>query len=275
MLLPRLPLVISLVAGALLTGTDGRADGVPRTRPARGVDAATGTTFVFPYQQRRLLYSRNADGGLAYVSSGAERGATLPVVVLLHGMNPDELVHPWFGPPYGDVRLVVEALIASGKTTSVVIAAPTHTRYATGATVMWPRFDLDDFLDATEAALRESATLDRSRVVVIGHSGAGCNTTGGILAESVRRAKPLALVDVDGCLDEPVRSALTQASASVPVHFFWQRSWARPVAELVRACPECKVEEVADFVPGTSPHVAILPEALRRVLPALLPGDAR
>lgn len=209
------------------------------------------------------------------MSSGARRGASLPVVVFLHGMNVDELVHPWFGPPHGDLRPVVDALVVSGKVVPVVVAAPTHTRYATGATVMWPRFDLDDFLGATEAALGDLATLDRARVIVVGHSGAGCNPSGGILAESVRRAKPLALVDVDGCLDGPVRSALGLASTAAPVIFFWQRAWARPLAELESACPACRVEEITDLAAGTSPHDAILPEALRRVLPELLPREPR
>ncbi len=204
------------------------------------------------------------------MTPGATRGAELPVVVLLHGMNPDELVHPWFGPPYGDLRPALDALVTSGKVTPFVIAAPTHTRYATGATVMWPRFDLEDFLDATDAALGDSAKIDRARIVVVGHSAAGCNKTGGLFADSIQRSKPIALVDVDGCLDDNVISALTDASSTTKVRFFWQRSWTRPVHELETACDACKVEEIADFGQA-SPHVAILPRALERALPALLP----
>lgn len=270
-------LALTLVVASLLAVGHGRAEEASRPAPAsaHAADTTSGATIVFPYRQRRLLYSRNAHGGLAYVSSGAARGAALPVVVFLHGMNPDEIVHPWFGPPYGDLRPVLESLVAAGKVAPLVLAAPTHTRYATGATVMWPRFDLDDFLDATEAALGETAKLDRARVIVVGHSGAGCNPTGGILAESVRRAKLLALVDVDGCVDDKVMSPLTQASTSTPVRFFWQRTWVRPISDLERACPACKVEEIAELAPGTSPHVAILPDAMRRVLPELLPREPR
>jgi len=261
---------VSLVAASLLVGGPGRAEGAPHVLASAA--PASGATVVFPYRQRRLLYSRNASGGLAYVTSRALPGASLPVVVFLHGMNADEIVHPWFGPPYGDLRLVLESLVAEGKIAPLVLAAPTHTRYATGATVMWPRFDLGDFLDATEAALGATAKLDRSRVIVIGHSAAGCNGTGGILAESVRRAKPLAIVDVDGCVDEASIPALVQAAAAAPVRFFWQRTWARPIPELESACPACKVEEVTELAGGPSPHVTILAEALRRALPELLPA---
>jgi hypothetical protein len=276
-------LAISLAAAALLVAGHTRAEGAAAgssapeaaTPAAHTADTAAGSTVVFPYLQRRLLYSRNGDGGLAYVSSGATAGAALPVVVLLHGMNADELMHPWFGPPYGDLRPVLESLVTAGKVAPLVIAAPTHTRYATGASVMWPRFDLDGFLDATQAALGDTATLDRARVVVVGHSGAGCNRSGGILAPSIVRAKPLALVDVDGCLDTAIGSALARASEAMPVYFYWQHTWPRPIASLESACPACKIEEISDLPSRPSPHDAILPEALRRVLPALLPREPR
>lgn len=269
----RLAFGLALAAASFLVAGHGRADDAPPAAPRSAVSGSvtSGPTVVFPYRQRRLLYSRNARGGLAYVTSGATHGATLPVVVFLHGMNPDGLVHPWFGPPYGDLRPVLESLVASGKVAQLVLAAPTHTRYATGATVMWPQFDIEDFLDATDVALGDLAKTDRTRVIVVGHSAAGCNVAGGIFTESVRRAKPIALVDVDGCVDAGTTALLTQASASTTVHFFWQHTWVRPMSELESACPACKLQEITDLPAGTSPHAAILPEAIRRVLPELLP----
>lgn len=272
----RRKLGLGLVAAALLLGGRGRTEG--SRAPSGAADRATGSTIVFPYRQRILLYSRNAAGGLAYVSPHAAPRASLPVVVFLHGMNPDELVHPWFGASADgrrDLRTVLDALVAEGRIGPLVVAAPTHTRYATGATVMWPRFDLADFLDATEAALGATAMLDRARVIVVGHSGAGCNAAGGIFAEGVRQAKPLAVVDVDGCVDETTVPALARASASTMVRFVWQRAWARPIAELESGCPACKVDEITDLAGAGSPHDAILPEALRRVLPELLPPAPR
>jgi hypothetical protein len=276
--IPRLAVGFSLLAATLLVGAHGHAESAAQTghaavRSAPAGDVTSGTSVVFPYRQRRLMYSRNPSGGLAYVTSGAPRGVPLPVVVFLHGMNPSELIHPWFGPPYGDLRPVLDALVSSGKVAPFVVAAPTHTRFATGSTVMWPRFELGDFLDATEAALGQTAKLDRARIIVVGHSAAACSATGGIFADSVRRAKPLAIVDVDGCANEPITSALAQASRASPVHFFWQRTWARPISELERACPACKVEEISDLDAAASAHVAILPEALRRVLPQVLPPE--
>lgn len=260
--LPRRALASSLLLATLLLGARGHAE--PQA-------ASTSTTVTFPYHQRKLLYSRNGAGGLAYVTSGVKRGATVPVVVFLHGMNADEQLHMWFGPPYGDLRSVVEPLVASGKVAPFVLAAPTHTRYATAANVMWPQFDLADFLDATESALHGAAHVDRTRVIVVGHSGAGCNTTGGLLGEGMRSGKPIAVLAVDTCIEERVLPELVSLASTTRLHVFWQRTWPRPIAELEAACERCRIEEGTDLG-ASNPHLALLPEALRRTLPALLPA---
>jgi hypothetical protein len=217
------------------------------------------------------LYSRNPPGGLAYVTSGVTPAEPVPVVVFLHGMNAEQRMHPWFGPPFGDLRPVVESLVAASTVTPLVVAAPTHTRFATGATVMWPAFDLGEFLDATEHALLGRATLDRARIVVVGHSGAGCNPTGGLLSERVRDAHPRAVIDIDGCVGAAVVDSLVATSQASDVYFFWQRSWGRPIANLEAACALCNVEQITDLEPGIVPHIAIVPNVLRRILPKVFP----
>ncbi len=238
-------------------------------------DAMAGSTTTFPYRQRTLLYSRDPAGALAHVTSGAAHGASLPVVVFLHGMNRAGVVHPWFGSAHGDLRAVVEPLVGAGKVAPLILAAPTHTRNATGASSMWPDFDLGDFLDATDAALAGAARVDRSRVVVVGHSGAGCNPTGGLLGEGVLRARPFAVVAIDTCVDERVTPRLAALAEITNVRFYWHRSWPRPVADLAAACPSCTIDEVVDLPPRAIPHAAMVPEVLRRALPELLsvPGS--
>ena len=235
-------------------------------------DAEAGGTTTFPYRQKTLLYSRDPAGALAYVTSGATHGDALPVVVFLHGMNRDGIVHPWFGPPQGDLRSIVEPLVRGGRVAPFILAAPTHTRNATAAAAMWPELELGDFLDATDAALAGSARVDRSRVIVVGHSGAGCNAAGGLLGDGVLRARPLAVVAIDTCVDELVTPRLAALAAVADVRFFWHRSWRRPVSDLAAACTACTIEEVVDLPPRAVPHVAMVPAVLRRVLPDLLPA---
>jgi hypothetical protein len=111
--------------------------------------------------------------------------------------------------------------------------------------------------------------LDRARVIVVGTSAAGCNPNGGILSEGVRAAKPLAVVAIDTCVDARVEQPLAALSTTAPVRFYWQRAWPRPIEDLAFSCEGCSVEEIP--VLGSSPHIAIVPEALRRALPVLLP----
>lgn len=238
-------------------------------------DPRGGVTVTFPYEQRRYLFSRQGNGGLAYVTEGAARGAMLPTVVFLHGMNATEEMHPWVSGPT-DLRPLVERLVESGQLAPLILAAPTHTRYATGATWMWPEFDVEDFLAATEHALGGAAHVDRSRVVLVGHSAAGCNPTGGLIGPLVRfeARRLLAVVAVDTCLDPDIEASLVELSQKTELRVYWQRSWSRSFDGLQRSCQTgarpCTVEEIEGT--GGVPHNTILPAALTRALPALLPG---
>ena len=253
----RSPLRSALVVLALLAGSVAHAED---PKP-------TGTTVTFPYQQKKLLHSKNGNGGLAYVTpSTSDTSTTLPTIVFLHGMNPDGVVHMWMG-ERGDLRPLADKLVAAGTVHRFILAAPTHTRFATGATIMWHDFDLDAFLDATDAALEGGLKVDRTKVIVVAHSGGGCNTTGGLFADS--KTKPMSILAVDTCVDDKTSAKLAELATTSNVRVTWQREWKRPIDELERVCPTCKVEELDDL--GAQPHNAILPETLKRALPEILP----
>ena len=234
-----------------------------------------GTTRTFPYRQKRLLFSHQGPCALVHVPNGAPEGATLPVLVFLHGQNAEQRMHPRFDGGPDDLRKIAQELTAQGKTEPFLIAAPTHTRYATGASVMWHAFDVRSFLEATDVALAGRAKIDRSRVVVVGHSAAGCNPRTGVFAAAsfpgVR-----AVVAVDTCLTEPIRDAYLALGATTDLRIFWNAAWARPFPELERECKNpshpCRVTEVTNLSPASAPHEAVLGEALRRVLPELFPA---
>ena len=83
--------------------------------------------------------------------------------------------------------------------------------------LLWPGFDLDAFLDRTAARLAGIATIDRSRVIVVGHSGAGCNIHGGLATALHAKTTPLAdlVIDtsgttVDACVAEVTRMLIAQ-----------------------------------------------------------------
>lgn len=235
-----------------------------------------GETRTFAYRQKKFLFSREGPGALVHVPEGTADGATLPVLVFLHGQNKDRHMHPRFDGAPDDLRKIALELRTQGKTAPFLIAAPTHTRYATGATVMWPTFDVEHFLDATDAALGGRARTDRAHVVVVGHSAAGCNPNSGLFAAGAL-PKVRAVVAVDTCLDAEICRAYLALAPKTELQIYWTTTpgWRRAFPDLERECLEpshaCRVTEVRDLPSGTAPHDAVLGEALRRALPGLFP----
>lgn len=257
---------------ALVAATTARA---PEAR-AEDADAVAPPPrdVTFPFAQRTYMTSKHGPGAFAHVTPGVPAGATVPVVVYLHGMNKEGRVHPRLDGGVDDLRPVVDQLVRSGATTPFVLAAPTHVRFARSAKVMFPAFDLDAFVDAAEAALGGRARLDRARVVVVGHSGGGCNVDGGLLA-AARRGRAMAALAVDTCLEPAHEEALLEAARATDLRVYWQRGWRRPFEAFAPRCEaegQCRVEELDEetLAPG-NPHVNALPVALERALPELLP----
>jgi len=239
--------------------------------------ALAGPTVTFPFADETLLLPKQASGGAAYVTDGLDKAHAAPVVVFLHGTNESQTMHPRMHDGDDDLRKVVAALVAGGRVEPFVLAAPTHTSYAQYAEVLFPGFDLDAFLDATERAVSDFARIDRRRVIVVGHSGGGCNPTGGMLrvAKGASTVKPIAFIASDTCLGSYVSDVLRQASQTVPVHVYWQ-TWMWPRSFDVfrqsfcdggaRRCEELRGLTTIDA------HERVLDEALSRSLPLLLPA---
>ncbi len=263
------PMLLAEAVGRAQEGSETPTEPAPAPLPPA---APSGTTVTFAFDQERLVRDPQIPGGLAYLTVGATREAPRPVVVFLHGMNAYGEMHMSVSRP-NDLRIVLDGLVVSGRIAPVVLAAPSHNKKSWAAKMMWPDFDVRAFLDATEAALG-GVRLDRQRVVVVGHSGGGCNPDGGILGKGVTRASPLAVLAVDTCLKDPLLPSYLALAAAAPLRFYWQPAWKRPLLEdLAATCEGCRVEEIPDL-PIKTAHSAILPAALERALPELLPPPA-
>ncbi len=235
--------------------------------------ASAGATVTFPFEDERWLSAGQKNGGAAYVSDRAS--GEVPLVVFLHGVNESRRLHPRLSDGDDDLRKLVDALVATGRTTPLVLAAPTHSKDATFAETIFPGFDLDAFVEATRAALPSGVRVDRSRVVVIGHSGGACNPTGGLLAAAKRKGglTPLALVESDGCMDAYVTEALRQAPESTRVLVYWQ-TWMWPRRfEAFRQLMAPRTGVTLEVITGLTDANAHdrMPElVLARALPSLL-----
>jgi hypothetical protein len=236
---------------------------------------------AFPYRDAELLSPGESAGGMVVVPSGPPEGATLPLVVLLHGVNNDQVLHMWFGTSaYPDVAAIGAKTIASGASAAYILAAPSQTKVAWSGRRMWQDFDLDDFVRAVEAALGTHARIDREQVIVIGHSGAACNPDGGLLrvARTPSLVVPRAILAIDTCMDEDSGAALGSSPESARVLVRYQAEiWPRPLDRFratfkTAAESSGHAEPFIQVVTGLAEpvHVQILLDTFATFLPGVL-----
>lgn len=253
---------------------------------ARGIGLAAGlvagswsapadaNTLYFPHQDARFLYRFQRNGGAATLPDNVGTEEPLPVVVFLHGTNPTTETHMWMGGGGKDLRPLAKRLIESGQVKPFILAAPSQTKNAGLAATVWQDFDLNAFVEDVVRATEGKVTVDRTRVVLAGHSGAGCNPKGGLAADfwSAGVPLPLALVSIDPCLDRKMGGAFARRPTEVPLLLWWQPAiWIRQPAKfeaaLLRDKPEQRVDRVRELPPmGPNPHEAILPVAFESAL---------
>lgn len=245
--------------------------------------ASAGTSIEFPFRDEALLMRTQKDGGLVYVPDSIPRGESAPLVVFLHGINDHQAVHLWMGASAGpfDLRANWDAWLSDAQARPALLAAPSQTRFAAAASTLWSDFDLEQFVDATDETLGSLATVDRSQVLLVGHSGAGCNKAGGLASAiaSPGPIHPLGIVAIDICMEGESAATLALAPPEVPLAIYWQTSWLRPFVEFRSAFDVLRgpqaasrdiIEEVA--IADRDAHNAIVKVALPRALASFLPS---
>ncbi len=242
-------------------------------------EARDETTFAYG-APRYVPPERAASAGLVIAPKAVAQGNKAPLVVFLHGLNQDGPLHKWLGARgTQDIAVLLEKLQTEGKTVPFMIAGPSQTKDAARPWGMWQNFDLGDFVAKTEAALGSRATVDRSRVIVLAHSGGGCNVHGSALrAASSRGVVPFAVVLADTCFDRGVAETLLLASPETRLFAYYQtQSWERDFgpfrAALFGAKPgqgprDKRFVEVP--LRGAGAHDRIFSVAVERAFPELL-----
>lgn len=276
-------LATALALGASPSRAAGKATKPPPPPPLDG------TSYEYAYDGADVGHKERAWLGRAFVHSSI---ATVtekpsPIVVFLHGMNTDLIKHRWMGGGQeGDVRRIVAELMEAGSIVPMIVAAPSSIDPVTvsNAAMLWPAFDLDGFLDRTAARLAGIATIDRGRVVVVGHSGAGCNIRGGLATALRAKTAPFAELVVDTCMATDFAKALAHAPPATNVVVSWQSlSWEGRFFDDFRHLFKRELKKATPPLPGVlreldyaqptqaSPHDAMVGLTLRRWLPRLLP----
>ena len=206
---------------------------LPRPAAARLID--------FSYKDRELLPAGHARSARLWVPNTARKDRTYTMVVLLHGLNRAGRKHPLLGGSAGvDVPTVATRLIRSGKVRQrFVLAGPTQIQGAGHSDTLWRRFDLPGFVRAARRKLPRGIRV-ADRVVVMGHSGAGCTPGSGLWWIARRHGRMLrSMATMDTCMDAAfgrhLRSWLWPAGAGgrgsgrVWLINFWQPGWRRDV----------------------------------------------
>lgn len=266
-----LPLVLALFS-TLLTCAEAQA----RTSSGAAVH-----TRYFSFDDRRYLSWYQQQSGAALLPEGVGE-APVPVIVLLHGVNPARDLHLWLGGGGRDLRELATSLMQRSEVGPFVFAAPSQTRSAGSARSLWSDFDLDAFIGALTTVTDGVVRIDHDRVVLMGHSGAGCSPTGGLASDfwSHGATLPRAIVSIDPCLDVEMGAAMARRPSDVPLLLWWQSTvWPRSPLGFWNALtlnqPEGRLDRMLALdVAGANPHDAIVPAAFALAVRELLAPKA-
>lgn len=247
-----------------------------------------GTSYDYAWDGRDAGHPERAWLGRAYVPPevAADASRPVPLLVFLHGLNRELIPFRWMGGgKEGDVRRIVADLVAKGRVPPMVVAAPSSVvkSAVSAAETSWPAFDLDHFIAATKDALAGHAVVDETRILVAGHSGAGCNDRGGLATAAQAKAHLFAVLSMDTCMGLGLAERLAHVPGDTAVVVTWQeQSWAsRPFRdfrryfqhELTRAKDVTAPRELERIAPREPfPHDALVHLTLEEWLPKLLGG---
>lgn len=264
--------------------------------PAPPPPPLDGQSYDYDYDGRDVGHPERRWMGRAFVHKKAATlsGQALPVLVFLHGNNGEAIKYRWMGGGVeGDLRRIVSELIETGLVPPMLVASPSSIdpNTMTNAGLSWPAFDLDVFLEKTADRLGSAAILDRGRVVVAAHSGAGCNIRGGLnTAVHAKNTPVLAAMSIDTCMLLDLAKDLAHVRSTTHVIVSWQSaSWPEREFGAFKTVFLREVKKAAPTAPGVlreldfeqpavaAPHDALVGITLKKYLPRLLspaPADA-
>lgn len=263
--------VFALVGLALLTAKSASAD-----------EHLAGVTVDYQYDAKDLHKRERAWWGRTYLHPSVlgDPDVPRPIVIYLHGINKHFVRYPWMGADGSpDLRAVWDAYMREGRIAPAVLAAPSTTVSCKLPQALWDGFDLDRFLAHTIQATRDRVRIDLSQVIVIGHSGAGCNHRGGLVT-ALQSTLPLrgGLV-IDVCMEELDASPLARARPGTDVVVTYQRRWQRDFQSFTTRFLDAsktngatglrQVEELT--ILDRNPHTVIVQQSMDKWLPRWLP----
>jgi poly(3-hydroxybutyrate) depolymerase len=185
-------------------------------------------TLHFSHQDERWLAVGQDVSSVAYLPRADLASTSEPLLVLLHGVNASRTMYPWFGGTH-DLRPMLKSLTNETKQ-GFIVAAPTQTRNAWLPYNLWTDFELESFVTDLSRVLPAGHDIDRTRIYVAGHSGAGCNPRGGLVTstEATGGIEVAGIAFIDTCFEVAVARKLEHRPSSLPLWIMWQTAtWSR------------------------------------------------
>lgn len=249
----------------------------PRHYPA--FDTTDVTTFAF--DDARLLDPRHRNAGAVWVTPNAQPGMQLPLYIYLHGLNRMRILRRWMHGSHWDMRTIVGPMVTDGLVGPMAVAVPATTGdSAQQERTIYPGFDVAAFVEAADRALApQGFHVDRGRVIFSAHSASGCALRNGLFA-AVGSPAVQTVLDIDCCMDGAFARVLATAPPSQRVivvyqDWMWRRRYHDFADVFLRFSarspnPDGRVLEYWRMR-GIDAHNDIVPIALRRWLPELVP----
>ena len=146
-----------------------------------------GKTIDFDYDGSDIRSKSRAYEGRVFIPTKVlEQGRPVPMVVFFHGLNKALTPHRWMGGGQeGDIRRIILEMVDAGDIPPVIVAGPGSIEpAAVSVGSSFPVFDLDKFVYLSRKAIAGIAEIDETRIIVSGHSGAGCTALTAMRASS-------------------------------------------------------------------------------------------
>lgn len=249
---------------------------------------AAPTEIEFPFDDELQLMPGETNAGKVWRSRGLPYdGGAVPLVIFVHGIVFDGLRHHWLTvDPAGpwDARPFLANLVDAGEIAPMIAAVPSQTRDATDPGHLFVDLDFDRFVDAVEKAIAPHQRVDRTRIVVVGHSGAACDPNASFTTLRAKSFTTRAFFAIDGCMTASSARTLVSSNARDVFVVYQETIWnERPFAEFRATWTEelehhwPRGQRVLERIEPISEnaHLALVELTMRRWLPLVLPPIER
>lgn len=241
----------------------------------------------FSFHDETLLLSGQTQSSKLWRSEGLNYdGSAVPLIIFMHGIIQDLKKYHWLNEDVSllgyDARNFVSDVVNSHQVAPLVIAVPSQTADSGNPEGLFLKFDFDAFVEAVEHQLLPYQRVDRTHIIIVGHSAGACYQEDSAFASlQAKTFHPYALLAIEGCMSEASAEYLAKTlyAQHVIVSYVPEAWLDRPLQEFRSIWYKTlethwplgtrALERYGNS--GVNAHLEIVEVVMRRWLPLLLP----